>query len=509
MKTNRQHSKLLWDASILLFSNIIVKGLGFAYRVLLVRYLGTECIGLVEMVSPLFSFLIVWSGMGIQTALTQTIASQPAERFLYLRTARLMLLINGTFVTILAIVAAPLLIQFAAPDPRVLLSFLCITPAILIISYASAYRGYLQGMRNMRPIAASQNTEQLIRSIVGIALASQPLAFRLETAAAAPSIATVCGETAGLFMLLYCFRKDPEDQIKIRQRYPLSSCWDAGKRLLSYGLPLTGGRLAASGIMMLQAMLIPFCLQKAGWDTGASTTLYGQFSGVAMSLLHLPGVFTSALSLVIMPAVAESIGPTRGNSAILGRRISTSLQATMVCTVPGMLLLYLFAEPYCILIFNNAPAAQLLRILAAGGIFFYLQVSLTSILQGLGEVRRLLVNSLLSGAVLLVGIRLLVTNSNLGIVGAAISTSLCWGVGFLLNYLYLRHRCGFSLGLAKAALAPLVAALLAGFLYREFAHLLNAGFPMRELPATILQNIIVLLLYSVFLFLFRKLHIHK
>ena len=509
MKTVKHTSKLLWDASILLFSNIIVKGLGFAYRVLLVRYLGTECIGLVEMVTPLFSFLIVWSGLGIQTAMTQIIASRPAERFLYLRTARWMLLANGTFVTLLSILAAPLLIQLAAPDPRVLLSFLCITPAILIISYASAYRGYLQGIRNMRPIAASQNTEQLIRSFVGVFLASQPIAFRLETASAAPSIATVCGEAAGLLMLLYCFRKDPEDTVKIKQRYTLSQCWAAGKRMLSYGLPLTGGRLAASGIMMLQAMMIPICLQNAGWDTGSATALYGQFSGVAMSLLHLPGVFTSALSLVIMPAVAESIRPAQNNQAILGRRITISLRATLICTVPGMLLLYLFAEPYCILIFNNAPAAQLLRILAAGGIFFYLQVSLTSILQGLGEVRRLLINSLISGAVLLLGIRFLTTNSHLGIVGAAIATSACWGVGFLLNYLYLRRRRGFSLGLAKAAFDPILAALFTAFIYREFAHFINISFPMTRLSATILQTLIVALLYGALLLLFRKLHVRK
>ena len=161
------------------------------------------------------------------------------------------------------------------------------------------------------------------------------------------------------------------------------------------------------------------------------------------------------------------------------------------------------------MIFNNAPAAQLLRILAAGGIFFYLQVSLTSILQGLGEVRRLLINSLISGAVLLLGIRFLTTNSHLGIVGAAIATSACWGVGFLLNYLYLRRRRGFSLGLAKAAFDPILAALFTAFIYREFAHFVNISFPMTRLSATILQTLIVALLYGALLLLFRKLHVRK
>ncbi|MBQ6808618.1 MAG: oligosaccharide flippase family protein [Firmicutes bacterium] len=330
---------------MLLFSNIVVKGLGFVYRVLLVRYLGTECIGLVEMASPLFSFLIVLSGLGVQTAMTQSIAQHPEKRFLYLRAARRLLLCTGLLVTLLSYIAAPLLIQFAAPDQRVLLSFISMIPAILIISYASAYRGYLQGLRRMQPIAASQNVEQISRSLLGVFFASQLLSQPLELAAAGPSLATVCGEAAGLMMLLFCLRRNQEDIPPRGEKVPFSHYIQAGKELLAYGLPLTGGRLAGSGIMMLQAMLIPLCLQRAGWDIKSATTLYGQFSGVAMALLHLPGVFTSALSVVIMPAVAESAGSAGGRHSLLGHRIEASLKATVFCTVPGMLLLYLFAEP--------------------------------------------------------------------------------------------------------------------------------------------------------------------
>jgi len=494
---------------MLLFSNIVVKGLGFVYRVLLVRYLGTECIGLVEMASPLFSFLIVLSGLGVQTAMTQSIAQHPEKRFLYLRAARRLLLCTGLLVTLLSYIAAPLLIQFAAPDQRVLLSFISMIPAILIISYASAYRGYLQGLRRMQPIAASQNVEQISRSLLGVFFASQLLSQPLELAAAGPSLATVCGEMAGLLMLLFCLRRNQEDIPPRGEKVPFSHYIQAGKELLAYGLPLTGGRLAGSGIMMLQAMLIPLCLQRAGWDIKSATTLYGQFSGVAMALLHLPGVFTSALSVVIMPAVAESAGSAGGRHSLLGHRIEASLKATVFCTVPGMLLLYLFAEPYCTLVFDNAPAAPLLRILSLGGIFFYLQVSLTSILQGLGEVRRLLCNSLLSGCVLLLGIWLLAAKPRFGISGAAIATAACWLAGFLLNYIYLRRRCGFSLGLAKISLPPMLAACAALLIYKLLSASLAALMPLTNISATIIQSVIVALVYGIFLFLFGGIRIRK
>ncbi|MDO4731954.1 MAG: polysaccharide biosynthesis protein [Bacillota bacterium] len=503
------NKKIFWDTGTLLFSNIAVKGLGFVYRVMLVRLLGSEGIGLVEMSGPLFSFLLVLSGLGLQTAMTQRIAKNPEKRFLFLSTARAMLLCSGLLVSILAYIAAPLLIRIAAPDQRVLPSFLAILPAIPIISFASAYRGYLQGLRRMKPIAASQNLEQLSRSLLGLFLAKKLLEKPLEMAAAAPSLATVFGEAAGLLLLLLCLPQKAKSAAAERQKFSLGRCLRAGREMLTYGLPLTAGRLASSGITMLQAMLIPACLQKAGWDMAAATSLYGQFSGVALALLHLPGVFTSALSTVIMPAVAESSGKSAHNNALLQHRIRASLRATIFCTVPGMLLLYIFAEPYCILIFDKAPAAPLLRILSLGGIFFYLQISLCSILQGMGEVRRLLCNSLISGGILLLGIRLLAAAPSFGIAGAAIACSISWLSAFLLNAFFLRKKCGFSLGLAKMSLPPLLAAAGSLLLYKLGAEELSTWLPLTKISTTLIQSMTVVLIYVLLLFLYKQINLRK
>lgn len=497
-----RNKKILKDGLLLLISNSIVKGLGFVYRVLLVRCLGTACIGLVEMATPIFSFLIVLSGLGLQTAMTQAIARAPQQRFLYLRAARGTLLCTGLLTAGLALLSAPLLMRFAAGDQRILLCFFCLIPAIPIISFASAYRGYLQGLQRVQPIAASQNTEQLVRSLLGVFLAMRMAAFPLEVAAAGPSLATLCGEGAGLLMLLFCMRRNREDIPPRGLRFSSRERKQARWELLCYGLPLTGGRLASSGILLLQSLLIPFCLQQAGWDGEATATLYGQFSGVAMTLLHLPGVFTSALAVLILPVVAESQGQDAGSSKRLARRIQASLKATLLCTVPGMLLLYLFAEPYCILIFDNAPAAPLLRILALSGIFFYLQVSLTSILQGLGEVRRLLLHSLLSGLVLLVCIGGLVSDPRLGISGAALACAASWLTGFLLNYIYLGRRCGFSLGLGRMSLPPLLATGATYLLYQLGGQALCTWLPLEKLSATLLQSFLVGIAYVSLLFLF-------
>jgi len=446
---------------LLLISNIFVKGLGFAYRVVLVRLLTTEGVGLTEMVSPLFSFLLVLAGCGIQTALAQLIASGRGQAHAYFRSGLLMLAVSGSLVTGFAYLLAPLLVEYLVPDHRILLCFQSVLPAVMIISMASAFRGLFQGRRIISAIGMSQNVEQVVRVLTGLWLATRLLPLGLEHAASAVALATVAGEGVGFAYLLFTWgrlrRQEPPSP-----RQPWRQLRRPARELLSYGLPLTFGRLATSGIMMLQAFLIPICLQQAGWDMRAATEIYGRFAGVALSLLHLPGVFTAALSVSVLPTVAESMNLEHTGRRLLQKRITQSLYATIVFTLPGMLLLFTEAGSLCTLIFDNAPAAPILRVLTAGGCFLYLQVTLTGVLQGLGRVRELLANNIIAGLVMLAGIWLLTPQPALGILGAALAADLGWLTGFLLNLFSLLKAVRFGLPWKKLTLRPLLAGAAAG-----------------------------------------------
>lgn len=489
---------LLLGTVLLLISNIFVKGLGFLYRVVLVRLLGTEGMGLIEMVTPLFSFLLVLAGCGIQPALSQIIAGKGRSlRNDYFRTALLILLISGSLVTLAAYAFAPLIIRYFVPDQRIYLCFRAILPAIFIISIASAWRGCFQGMRQVSSLGMSQNIEQLCRVLLGIYLARLFLPGGLEIAVSAASYATVAGELAGFAYLVLRMRwllrrETPAQGLQLAARRDFFA---AARDLLRYGLPMTGGRLAASGIMMLQAFLIPYCLQFSGHDITLATQIYGRFSGVAMALLHLPGIFTSALSVSVLPAVAESMTFEHTGRILLKKRVSASLHAAIAFTLPGMLLLFLFAAPLCSGIFHTPEAAPILKLLAPGGIFFYMQLTLASVLQGLGEVRRLLVNNILAGVVLLCGILLLCSQPALGIYGAAMAVDLAWLTGFTLNLLSFRQSTYVILPWRKIALPPALSLLSAIAAYYVLLPLLKPWLPEMQIAATILHCLAVAVIY--------------
>lgn len=485
----------------MLFSNIIVKGLGFFYRVVLVRLLGVEGVGLVEMVAPIFSFLLVLAGCGLQTSLSQSIASsQGSNSKRYFHTALIILIISSSALTALAYFAAPWLIDTFAPDSRILLCFTTVLPAIIIICTASAFRGLFQGNKQVGTLGMSQNIEQIIRVAAGILLIVHLAEAGIETRVSAASIATVCGELAGFLYLIWVFKSkqhllfSPQD---IKGGFSLR----AAKDLFAMGLPLTGSRLANSAIMMLQALLIPLCLKLAGWDIRAATELYGRFSGVAMALLHLPGVFTTALTVSVLPAIAESMTYDISGHRLLGKRVNSSLQAASSFTLIGMILLFLFADPLCTLLFDNPPAAALLQILALGGCFLYLEITLASVLQGLGEVRQLLFNNIISGIVLLLGIVILTPLPALGIKGAAIACNLAWVCGFFLNLLSFYRKGKTSLNWRDIAARPLFAAAIAIVFYYFAQPFFPGVLPGQNITTMLISGIVVAMVYLLALYL--------
>ncbi len=485
---------------VLLCSNLFVKGIGFFYRVFLVRLLGTEGIGLIEMVIPLYSFLLVIAGWGISLATSQSIAeasvqNKQKDAMDTFKTAFLILGLFGLIITVLSWLLLPYLVKYFVPDQRIFLCFQYILPSIMIITVASAYRGYFQGVRQISNLGMSQSIEQSLRVAFGIVLTLQLLQMPLEKAVTAPAIATVIGEAGGFCYLLYCMNREKRAHplLPRGQFQPIIA-----RRLLKFGTPVTIGRVATTAIFMLQAFLIPFSLQQAGWDTHQATEIYGRFAGVCMTLLHLPGIFTNALSVSVVPAIAETYA---ANHKLFSSRIINSLQATMVFTFPGMILLFLFADELCNWLFNSPLSAPTLRLLTIAGIFIYMQGTLGSILQGMGRVKQLLIYSIISGAILLIGIILLTPIPQLGINGVAIAVNLSALVGFGLNLGYLLKISQVKLPwnniFGKPLTAGLICLLIGVFLKPYLYQWIGLDIKIAALIAALLLFILYFIILSI------------
>ncbi len=489
---------LFGGAIILLLANAIAKLLGFTYRVALVRILGTEGIGLTEMITPIYSFCLVIGSWGIPLAMSRLIAAQIGRNQqhniqLICRISLSLLALLGFITTIIAFLASPWLINHFVMDHRTLRCFQILIPAIFIVALCSGYRGYFQGIKQIAYIGFAQNIEQLLRVSIGIYLAYVLLPKGLDKAICAVAIATVIGEFCGLCYMISAYRKykPAKSASTLKSNY-------VTKYLFAFGTPVTMQRLLMTILMMLEAYIIPWSLCSSGYDIQQATEIYGRFSGVAMSLLNLPGIFTATLAVAMLPAIAESTQ----KPLLLEHRINEALQIICVISIPMMFVFYFFAESLCTLIFNAPAAAEPLKILALGAPFLYSQITLTSILQGLGQVKALFINLCIAGVCLIAGLIVLVPLPWLGIKGAAIATIL---FGFIFTILNLYHLKSFShccFVWQKILLKPAFA-VLGAVLILKIAAIPIAAIISNEYILAILLLGIFCLIYLALLFILK------
>ncbi|MGI6712758.1 MAG: putative polysaccharide biosynthesis protein [Bacillota bacterium] len=491
---------LLYGAIVLLVSNFLIKFLGFFYRVVLVRIIGTEGIGLVEMVLPIYTFVLVIATWGIPLAMSKLIAEETArENYGNIHktfTLTLFLLTtSGTICTLAVYWLSPYIFAYFTADRRIFLCFMTMIPAIFIIAICSAFRAYYQGMKQVSVIGVSQTIEQTVRVIVGITLAIKLKKYGLEIAVTAVALATVLGELSGLIYMIGRYYAKP----RIQKSTPNKGSWFLFKSLLGFGTPVTLTRLLSSFLLTMQASLIPKGLMLAGNDLRTATELYGRFSGVALTLLHLPGTLTMSVAVSIIPAVAELM--SKKNHQLLTHRVSEALQITTVFSLPGMLVLFFYPQELCSLIFHSPEAGAPLKILAFGGVFLYLQQILTSILQGMGCVKTLLLNMVCSGFFLIGGILLLTPLPLLGINGAAIALSVSFFVGSMLNFYYLIKNARLSLPYANILLKPFAAFFVSLIVMYFTDHWLRYKM-LEEIPIILISVSLALIIYFLFLFFY-------
>ncbi len=457
----------VYGAAILLGANLINRILGFAYQYLIMAHIGGEAYGLFTMVFPVYMMALVLTTAGIPLAVSKMVSEEIGlgnhrqARSIF-KLALIVLTISGAVVSFGLYFLAPNLIQRLFPDPRVLNVLLICTPAIFVVSIASAFRGYFQGLQNMIPTALSQICEQIVRVFIGFSVAERFLSKGVAWAAAGLAIGMLAGEVVGLIIIVFQYYRVRQKVIPTDGGFslPLSQTL---VRLWRMASPVTLGRLLSTGLSTLDAMIIPLRLQVAGYSAREATTLFGQLGGSAFTLLTFPTVFTFALSTSLVPSIAEAAAQKRYQ--VVRARSAEAIRLTVLFGIPCLIVLYYFANPLTAL-FKSSTIAPILRVLALGGIFSYLQQTTTGILQGLGKVQLPVIHSIIAALFRIPVMFVLTALPQWGLIGSAWSYVLGYLIMAVLNLVAIIRFTGLPLDLQHFILQPISAGLLMFLTFR-------------------------------------------
>jgi stage V sporulation protein B len=448
-------------------AGIISRILGAFYRIPLANLIGDEGMGLLELAQPLYNFFLVASVAGLPLAISKLVAERTAigdDRGAgrVLGVALNIMLVTGLVASAVMYFSADWLAGQVYHDLRVALAIRSIAPALFFVTVMSAFRGYFQGLQNMGPSALSQIMEQLVRVGTMLALALTLLSRGVEFAAAGAALGATAGGLAGLLYLLGAFllrrRRHGDVRGRANSERPPEGTLEIAGRIFAISLPVAVGASVLPIIRAIDSAIVPARLAVAGFGGEQATAFFGQLNGMALPLAYFPSVLTAALATSIVPAISESMAV--GGRAHVVSRATEATRLTAAISLPAGFGLAVLSAEICGLVYGKPDVGRVLASLAPAALFLCVLQTSGAVLQGMGHVLVPVKNLVIGSAIKVVLEYWLTGRPDLNIAGAAISTSVGFGVVALLNMADMARRIGHGRRLFFSFGKPLFASVI-------------------------------------------------
>ena len=366
--------------------------LGFLYRIILSRTLGSEGLGIYQVALTVFAVFLTMSASGLPITLSRVISKHRAKgnvRGEHAATSSALLialLFSVPITVILFLLRAPFSRIFADPRSADLFYIL-----ILGLSFTSVYaiiRGCFWGNRRFFAYSLIELIEEIIMIVVGVLLiVILPTGLAgVNSAAVAVLVSYLCSFSIAA---VYFFARGGK----------LASPRGEFLPLLSSSMPVTAMRTSSSLIGSLISVLFPMRLMSAGLSASRAMSEYGVVYGMVMPILMMPSTFISSIALVLVPELAECFYKK-------DRQKLSSLVEKALCSallIAGALIPFFVAcgESVGIFLFSNAESGKLIAYSAALLLPMSLTMMCTSMLNSMNCEKHTLVFFLCGSAAML------------------------------------------------------------------------------------------------------------
>ena len=506
-------------AAILAVGVVIMKILGFIYKIPLGNILGDEGFSMFTSAYNIYYVFFTLATAGLPVALSRLVAEADAngrvrQEEKTFRVALVTFFVIGVVFALILWCFPNWLADNYLENPDAALSIRAMAPSILLVCLVSAYRGYCQGNGNMLPTTVDEVLEVLFKVISGLILASVIMNMGLGKPAA--SAGAIFGVSIGsvvslLYMVVYkrrnynilaapytggrAYNDIPEDDDDV------DSALTIVRRILTIGIPIAFGACIMALLNSVDSKLCMNRLQTAaGFSYYEAKVLYGVY-GKAMTLFNLPAAFITPLTISIVPAISGAYA--RGNRAEAMKTAEDSMRISAAIALPMGVGLAVMSKPIMNLLYPNSNAAGpgLLSIMGIASFFVCLVLMENAVLQASGK-EKLTMLTLISGGVIKIVVNwFLVAQRGINIYGAPIGTLVSYFIMAVMDFIFLCVTLRETPRMLRIFAGPVGASLLMGAsawaVYGLAGRFLGTGSYLGMVAAAGLAILVAVIVYLV------------
>lgn len=380
---------------VIMFAQILIKLLGFVYRVILTNIKEFADVGNSYYGSgySVYAFLLAISTLGIPNTMSKLVSEKIAVgdrrgAHKIFKTALVLFTTIGTMFGLGMFFGAEFIANNILHNPGVKYTLMSLSPAIIFVTMTATIRGYFVGMQNMEEYSKAQILEQVINSLFSIIFVFMLLGRTPEIMAAGSTLATTLATLTSFLYLFRYYLKNRRDiwrEIKASPRVKSDSRSKIVRKLIAYVIPISFGSVIVTLSSLVDTVTVVNCLQKYGYSLEEANVQYGILSGKVETLNSLPLSINVAFSVALVPFVSSAIARRRKKEAV--QKINLSIKTSGIIALPCAVGLSLMASEIFAMLFPNASSgAELLKIQAYMVVFSVIAQTLYGALQGIGKL---------------------------------------------------------------------------------------------------------------------------
>lgn len=511
----KKGASFMKNVLVLMFSQIMVKILGFIYKLVItnIEGFGNTGLGYYSAGYQIYSLLLALSSIGIPNVVSKLVSERVAIGDN--KGAQRIFKICMTFFTAIGL-ALSLVLFFGAetistviynvPDIKYVMQVLA--PAVVFVAISAVFRGYFAGLNDMKPTSYSQILEQFLNCVLSITFVYALIGKEPYIMAAGGNLSTTCAIVL-TFIYLVAYYKRKKMKVDRKQVSPEAhkTTKQLLKTILALSVPITFSSVISIISPLIDSTTVSRCIQTA---FASIYPVKEELEAFAMSmtgilskvdtLTGLPIAINIAFSTALVPAISSSLAQKDYKTA--SNRMTFSMFASLLIIIPCACGFISLAQPILNLIYPTASdGASVLILCSISMIFVALNQTINGGLYGLNKSYVPAIATLISVFIKL-GLNItLISNPSIGINGSAISSIAAQALVFIISIVILNKNLKLNFKFSRMILGPIAAGIFMGV----SVYFINKGLNMviGQSISTLISIILGAIIYVLAIFIFK------
>ena len=368
---------------ILSIASLIMNVVGMVFSVYISNKIGTEALGIYQLIISIYTFAITLATSGISIAVTHLVSEKLAlkeysEVKKITKQSVVLSFFMGCFAMIILILCSEFLTTKFLHSKISPNSLILIAISLPPLAVSASVNGYFSAVTRVIKSASANFIEQFFKIIISIYFFNMILPTSLENACLSLVLGSLLSEFISFIYLMLMYKIDKKRYKEVRNKNKTYY-----KEIIKISCPVAITSYIRSGLSTLKQIIIPIRLEKSGISCEVALSQYGMITGMVMQLVWFPCLFINVFAGLLIPEYSRL---NALNSKKRINNVTTKIfKFTLLFSVLIFGIFFTFADELSMAIYRKMEVAGYIKIIAPLVLIMYIDNVVDGMLKGLNK----------------------------------------------------------------------------------------------------------------------------